>query len=398
VISSTKAYGKPANKNPVSLLMIFFGLIILGITIWLYINLDYQTIEKDLGYQDEALTNDYLAAEYFLRSMGNKSEEIELFKPNNRPLTKYDTLLITTHRQAFDVNRSKKLLDWVELGGHLIISAQISGGAKIKFRDHVLDKLGLFIEQKDLKENSIQGEEPVNVDIDDADFWQVDFNDFNVIQKTDQFNAKINWQIEDEGRVHGVQITLGEGKLTILSDLNIFNNDFIEDYDHAVFLYLLANDPLLSKQSGVFYYSLYEKNISLLGWLWRNAPLLLISLLCLVGFILWMLVPRFGPVINIKQPVRRNFSEHLFAAGHYHWNFKYYNRLLNDVRKQLSYRVQLKYPEWSRANQQDQVMHFSDLSHLEPLLIKQALFDSDIKKESDFINKIKILEKLRKSL
>jgi len=110
--------------------------------LWLYINLDYQTIEKDLGYQDEALTNDYLAAEYFLRSMGNKSEEIELFKPNNRPLTKYDTLLITTHRQAFDVNRSKKLLDWVELGGHLIISAQISGGAKIKFRDHVLDKLG----------------------------------------------------------------------------------------------------------------------------------------------------------------------------------------------------------------------------------------------------------------
>jgi len=381
---------------------ITFGVLVLlitGLAAWLYSVLEYRMVKEDKGYQGEAVTNPYLAAEFFLRRMGQKAEEIKLFTDNKTQLSAYDTLLIPSVRLAFDSRRSDELLQWVDQGGHLIITAQVDAESKISSRDHILEKLGLFIERQALNEDSLQLEAPVNIAIvDEDDFWQADFDDYLVISTTSEFNSEIIWSIDDEDRTHALQIKRGNGRLTLLSDMRLFRNSYIDAYDHAAFLFSLANDQLLSGDAGVFYYSLFDDQMSLWQWLWENASTFMLSLLLLVIIILWMLIPRFGPLINVHQPVRRQFLDHLAASGNYHWRQGHYYRLLTEVRKQLSHRVKLKYPEWSNLSKQDQVSHFAEISQLESLAIEKALFDTRIEQVNDFINKIKILEKLRKSL
>ncbi len=378
--------------------ILLISLLLVGLASWLYTQLDYDVVEKDTGYQGEALINDFLAAEYFLFGMGKKAEKIELFNPNRKQFQQYDSLLITNLRQAFDITRSKNILNWVDRGGHLIITAQVIGAIQNKFRDNILDELGILVYQIENQEKSKLSEKPVDVALNNIDVWQVDFNDNYTIETLDFFDSEIIWSIDNKDRIHGLQIKLGQGRLTILSDIDFLRNHNIQSYDHAAFLFSLSSIQSDRDSENVFYYSLHEKSISLFGWLWINAQSIFISLLLFIIFLLWMLIPRFGPIININQPVRREFLEHLSAAGHYHWHLKHSQRLLSDIRLQLSNQVQLKCPEWSAATRQNQIKYFSELSKLEPNVIESALFDSEIQQEKKFINTVIILEKLRKNL
>lgn len=386
-------------NNSNTLAYILLLLVIVGLSAFAYYKLEYRIEEVDQGFQGEALTNPYLAAEYFLRNMGQKSEKIKLFVDTQKQLENNDTLLVPSSRIAFDNRRSTQLLEWVEAGGHLIITGKPYLEDESNIRDHILDKLGLYIERRALKEGQDQDEQPVNLDIeDDDDFWQVDFDDYLVVSFAEKFDQDIIWTIVDNDRIHAVQLRLGDGRLTLMSDIRMFRNDYIESYDHAAFLYELTKDQLSSAEAGTFYYSLYEDYISLIKWLWDNAQPLIISILFIIIIVLWMLIPRFGPLINIHQPIRRRFLEHLSASGNYHWRQGHYARLLTEVRKQLSLQTKLKYPEWTNLSKQDQVNHFAELSQIEAPAIEKALFDSNIERINDFVNKIKILEKLRKSL
>ncbi|RDH84003.1 MAG: hypothetical protein DIZ80_07665 [endosymbiont of Galathealinum brachiosum] len=389
-----------SNKNTSdTLLYVVLTLLVIGIAGWLYTKLEYRIVEEDKGYQGEAKTNAYLAAEFFLLRMGQKAEKIKLFSSKQTRLNINDTLLIPSVRLAFDTRRSEEMLEWVERGGHLIITGQPDTENESSRRDHILEKLGLYLERQSLNEDSTQDDEPVDIAIsDEDDFWHIDFDDYLVVSSTSEFDSEIIWSIEDEDRVHAIQVKVGNGRLTLLSDMRIFRNEYIVEYDHAAFLFSLTNDQLFSGEAGIFYYSLYEDQMSLMQWLWENAKPLVLSLFALGVIVLWMLIPRFGPLINIHQPVRRQFLNHLTASGNYHWREGHYYQLISEVRKQLSLQVKLKYPEWSDLSKQSQVLHFTEISKLESASIEKALFDTEIETVNDFINKIKILEKLRKSL
>jgi len=358
------------------LMYVIISLASIAIVAWLYINIESYTSTEDRGYQGEAKINDFLAAEFFLRKMGQPVDKIKLFSEENRQLQYNDTLFIPSMRIAFD-----RRID------------------ESNTRDFILDEVGLFIERRVLDEDSTLPEQQVNISIEDEDgFWQANFYDYWVVSKAEKFNANILWEIEDEDRIHGIQIKIKKGRLTLLSDINVFRNDNIARYDHAEFLFSLTNDQLEYDDLGVFYYSLFEDQISIFQWLWKNAQPFMLSLIVLGVIMLWMSVPRFGPLINVNQPIRRQFLNHLKASGNYYWRQGYYSYLLKSVKKQLSHAVKIKYPEWSNLNKQEQVKHLSEISQLEITLIENALFDAEVNQANDFINKIKILEELRKSL
>jgi len=376
--------------------LVFIAIVIIGY--WLYTKLEYHMIEKDQGYQGEAQFNDYLAAEFYLLSMGQDAKKIKLFTDKQVQLNVNDTLFIPSVRLAFDARRSEKIINWVRSGGHLIITGRVETENNVSQRDHILESIGLYVKRQSLAEDSTQSETPVNVVTVSDDFLRVDFDDYLVISKTAQFDSDIVWSIEDEDRTHGLQIVLGDGRLTLLSDMRSFKNEYINGYDHAAFLFFLSGTQLDKSEPGNFYYSLFEDQISLLQWLWENAHLFMLSFIVFLIFMLWMLVPRFGPLINVQPPIRRQFLDHLSAAGNYHWRQGDYSRLIMDVRKQLSHCVKIKYPEWTGLSKQDQIIHLVDISQIDISRIEDALFDTDIQKVDDFIIKIKVLEKLRKSL
>jgi len=401
--------------NKIILLLLFF--LLAGLVSWAYSQLETRIKEVDEGFQGEALTNEYLAAEYFLRSMGQSAEKISLFVEVNKPLGVNDTLLVPSNRIAIDRGHSEELVEWVMEGGHLIITGAAIQSDTPGHRDYILDDLGISVRRVEFDEGENEDEtffdgQPVNVDILDEDnFWQVSFNRSKELSLANDFTTDLTagvvapeityetvWSIADNDRVYAVQLKLGQGHLTVLSDMSMFNNDSIDNYDHAAFLYSLTSVQAGFSEPSIFYYSLYEEQISLIQWLWNNAWTLVVSLLIAIISGLWMIVPRFGPMIHIDEPIRRRFLDHLAASGNYHWRQGNYFHLLNEVRKQLSNHALLKYPEWSSLSKNDQLHHFADLSQLEPAAIENALFDTNVEHVNDFVNKIKILEKLRKSL
>jgi len=393
-----KAKSKSSNIKSNYLLVLMAVLIVAAAGVWLYFNIESHIVETDEGYSGEARTNKFLSAEYFLRKMGLKVKKIELLQPDKFHLNNNDTLFITSTRKNFDRRRSKQLMEWVRNGGNLIVTAQASESGKVKFKDFLLADLGLAVEISVSEDGGEIKNTILDVDIDDENFWQVDFNDSYSIVITNEFNSDVIWRLEDEINVHGLKIKMGQGSLTLLSDVLYFTNDFIDQYDHAAFLFLLANHKNGGVQEGSFYYSLSEDNPMLLSWLWMKAPYFLISIMLLITLVLWMKIPRFGPVINVMPPVRRQFIEHLYAAGRYQWQSKFHHQLLMDVRQQLNQRVRIKFTEWEKMAKNKQIKYFSELTGLNSQVIEKALFDSNITKENDFVLNIRILEKLRKSL
>ncbi len=407
--------------NKTILLLMFF--LLAGLLFWAYSQIETSIKEVDKGYQGEAVTNNYLAAEYFLRRMGQSAEKISLFIEANKPLGVNDTLLVPSNRIAIDRGHSEELVEWVMGGGHLIITGAAQADTQGS-RDYILDDLGISVRRAEFDEDEDgegegegEGEDsfdglPVNIDtLDEDNFWQVNFDRYKELVLPGDFTTDLTagvvapeityetvWSIVDNDRVYAVQLKLGQGHLTVLTDMLMFQNYNIEQYDHAAFLYSLTNVQAGFSEPGIFYYSLYEEQISLIQWLWDNAWTLVVSLLVAIISGLWMIIPRFGPVIHITEPIRRRFLDHLAASGNYHWRQGNYSHLLNEVRKQLSNHALLKYPEWSSLSRNDQLHHFADLSQLESTAIENALFDTNVEHVNDFVNKIKILEKLRKSL
>lgn len=391
---------KPVSNNSAqsNFLAIFF-IITIAAGIYWYINLEFTYEEIDRGYQGEAITNPFLAADYFLRRMGQKTEKVKLFTEKRFQLEAEDTLFVPGKRIAYNQRRSDYLLDWVKQGGHLIITAKAFKEDDYQARDFILDAVGLQLAWQINEGDSLEEDDPVSLDIEDEeDFWQIDFVDYQVVTYMPEFDQEIIWSVSNGNKLHAVQIKLGDGRLTLLSDTKMFRNDYIDEYDHAAFLYALSNDQAQDSASGVFYYSLFEDQDSLLAWLWNHANPLMISILIMFVVFLWKIVPRFGPLINVHQPVSRRFLDHLEASGNYHWRQGHYSLLVREVRKQLSSQMKLKYPEWVHMSQKDQVTHLTDLSQLEPSVIEKALFEMQIERVDDFVTKIKILEKLRKSL
>ena len=215
-------------KQSNTLLYVVLTLLVIGVAGWLYSKLEYRIVEEDKGAQGEAKTNAYLAAEFFLLRMGQKAEKIKLFSSKQTNLNVNDTLLVPSVRLAFDTRRSGEMLAWVERGGHLIITGQPDTETETNRRDHILEKLGLYLERQALNEESTQDQEPVDIAIsNEDDFWHIDFDDYLVISSTAEFNSEIIWSIEDEDRVHAMQIRVGSGRLTLMSDIRMFRNEYI---------------------------------------------------------------------------------------------------------------------------------------------------------------------------
>jgi hypothetical protein len=123
-----------------------------------------------------------------------------------------------------------------------------------------------------------------------------------------------DWQAGSAGEGHHLlQYRIGEGRLTVLSDLGPFTNAAIGDQDHA---YLLARLAAGAPQA----WMLFRSDVPALPiLLWQRYPELVAALLLWLPLWLWWLTRRSGPRLGGEEPPRRNLLEHLEAAGRFAW-------------------------------------------------------------------------------
>ncbi|KGD60216.1 hypothetical protein T9A_02789 [Alcanivorax jadensis T9] len=129
-----------------------------------------------------------------------------------------------------------------------------------------------------------------------------------------------------------VQLSLGDGQVTVLTDLGLWDNQNLLYFDHAWLLaWLTGNQPVW------FVHSVAMP--PLLQWLWLRAPELGTALLLLVGLWLWSRIPRRGPIQPVAEDNNRDYLQHLHASGYFQWRTEQQDTLLTALRQQALARL-----------------------------------------------------------
>lgn len=134
----------------IALIITVLTAIVGGLGYWWYTKLVWEEKEIDLGYSKEALQNEFLAAEIFLRKHGIQATTVKNLslltnhRWRNLELGRDDTLVLINANKTLDEDRYDSLYEWVENGGTLITSTQNPFiGTHTKEEDLLLSDFGI---------------------------------------------------------------------------------------------------------------------------------------------------------------------------------------------------------------------------------------------------------------
>jgi hypothetical protein len=191
-----------------------------------------------------------------------------------------------------------------------------------------------------------------------------------------------------------VELEIGKGWLTVLSDLRFMNNRKIGDYDHAYFTLKLFNIP---KTTSLWLVE-YGDMPSLLRLIRRHAwaPLLMLALFVVVY--LAYAGPRLGPLKPASVPVRRSMMEHVAAAGRFLWRRRQDAILLQSAQQAVYDKITRFQPMWLKLPEDRLFERLAKLSGQAPEEVRFAFSAERAEKELEFTRAMKTIQKIGKAL
>jgi hypothetical protein len=420
-----------------------------GLAYWA-IDIKFKQVEINAGFNQEARRNPFLAAQLFMAELNPKlSPELEntnditdkrfetqqgLDKLKQLPKVE-DTLIITSARNTVTNMQSQALLQWVEQGGHLIIRASQEFNRQQKTSgDHILDAVDIRLhpfttsaedsndENKDSEQESNDLEDlattigeqlekmnadhlscdaaedvnlssfPTEPDLADA---QAHIKSPNILEY-DNLDDAAFWTSDGYGP-QLIQLNLGQGKLSVMTDMDLWHNRNIGCFDNAYVLQHLVNSHN-SGQSGKTWLLYHEKMPSFSSLLWKYHRALIVSSMLLLFIWVWSQTLRFGPLKIINSAIRRQFSEHIEATTRYRFKAKQGEEIIDLVRQQLFSQVSKRHNDFEKMSQQQQIELIARLSETEPDQVYFALYNDFNSKPEQVIKQVQDLQIIRKQL
>lgn len=461
-------------------------------------DLEWEELETDLGYTEEARRNPYLAAKMFLQQWGadvTTSSGLRIL--DNMPNVS-DTIVITSSRFSLSQRRSDQLSQWLNEGGHLVVMVSAVYDADTgDSGDKLLDGLGIYladpVEEEseysdegdnmspdayeeeafrenyyDLQEyqsefeqehhrpeaeayNTYDGEidpeqrpkfsvdsdaentditEEISIDNGDeivsrtlkeilselgettdycndlADLTQVSVADEEedlaahlwgnkVIYYTEE--NELAWAANNKG-TQLIQISVGEGRLTALTDTGIWNNRRVICHDHAYLLWVLVRD------GGKVWISFNESMPGVFDLLKKHAPWVLAWFIGLLVVWIWARTLQFGPLHASETNMRRDFMDHLSASARYLQRAEQGSGVLELLRTQILAHLKQRFPGFetlSLADQQGLIVETISADSektIDLISVKTALYAEPPQQESAFIEMVKTLQRLKQLL
>lgn len=192
-----------------------------------------------------------------------------------------------------------------------------------------------------------------------------------------------------EPPAHMLQYTLGAGKITVLTDHFIFDDGNIGDYDHAFFLWSLAD-------TSPHVWLVYDKDSdTLITLLWTSAPYLCLSVIALLAGWLVFRGGRFGPILSAENVHRRQLQEHIDASTSFIWRAEEQSMLIEEARQPVLNKCPVVGHQITPTPRLQRAMEQLGLSD-ERLL--WALTTPTVADEAEFIELIRLLQQLRTTL
>ena len=336
----------------------------------------------------EAIKNPFLAAERFLVQIGKDTQSLS----DRRLLIKLpehnDLIIINRFGGNLPHEREEMLIAWIKKGGNLIITADRLWDEKLlKTGNNLLDRYNIRpkrVKEQKCDESSIL-ELELELELGQKRSANVSFTINKFLVDADDIAEKTYFS---ENGNHIVQISIGQGKLIVLSDNEFLKNRNIEKNDHA---YFLAN--LAKNRSKIWL--VYSNNMpSLLSLLWSNAFYFMICFLILLFLCILRLNLKSGPLMPENNNSSRNLMEHLEASGNYLFKLNKGEGMLKKIQKSTEQSLTEKFLFTTRATPSEKSSLIAKRTGIKVETIHHALFNDIIEDEHDFINKSMVLQQL----
>ena len=351
----------------------------------------------DRGPSPEALGNPYLAAEHFLRQQGLAVERASGLERLSDLPPRGRSLLLLGERDNMTPRQVDQLLNWAKSGGHLLVVAEALWDEETaKSGDLLLDRLHI---QQTLSDESEQPaparkqKKPdltkLYVDNETAPAYFSFDTDFNLTDPKHlaQFSAN------SARSSHLMQLNLGQGRVTVVTDSDLWKTPGIGQHDNAWLLWYLNQGTDVSL--------LFNSDVDdLFTLLMRYFPQALVALAALIALALWQAGMRQGPIQAPAPKARRQLQEHLQASADFLLRRSGQGTLLHALQRDILRAARRRHPGFEHLNTADQWQVLEHLTRQPSHVISQALGPLAAKRLSsaDFSRQVACLQTLRNAL
>lgn len=209
-------------------------------------------------------------------------------------------------------------------------------------------------------------------------------------------NDKLDFWSSDGYGPQIMQINQNKGRLTVLTDVELWENTHIHCFDNAHFLQFVLNyqRPNAGKTWIVF----NEDMPGIHELLWQyHRPLIISSVILLLGWLL-MQSMRMGPIRSQTQAPRRAFLEHLEAAARYRWNSGAHQEIIDQLRHHISAKMAQRHPSFEQKSPDEQVTIVARISEQDNEQVHHALFGPISSTPQHNVQLVRVLQQIRKHL
>lgn len=402
---------------------------------YLYQNLRPYPEKIEHGPSPEVRANPYLAAERFLRGRGLRVDSAKGLEVLDNLPSQGHTLILLGGRENVTPAQNRALLDWARRGGHLIVTAERLWDKKDgKSGDLLLDPLGI---QQYLTEDLDKGasadkpeadgetappakvpppkgvEQPASPAADPAKAEEEEDADAypdltKLYLENEQAPAYIGFDTEyhlydsknlayawanSHDATHLLQLQLGDGLVTVLTDNWIWQTANLDAYDNAWLLWYLTQDSAVTL--------VYRADgDSLLNLLLRNYPQALVALALLLALLLWRAGQRQGPLQPVPSRARRQLVEHLRAGADFLLRQRGHVALVQGLQRDVLRRARQRQPGFERLPIAEQWQLLGRMTRLPVSAISQAMrpYPAPRMSAAEFTRQVAHLQSLRNAL
>ncbi|QBZ91570.1 DUF4350 domain-containing protein [Pseudomonas viciae] len=386
------------SRSPGLLAGVVLAALMCALGAYLYVKAVPYQETVDHGPSPEARANPYLAAEHFLRKQGINVEHVNNLGvlPNLEPHQR--SLLLLGERTNMTPREVDQLMNWTRAGGRLLFVAEAlwddSTGSS---GDLLLDRVRLRqLLSEDLKEppaELIKDRYPkltkLYLEDEEAPAYIGFDTDFHL---EDPHNLAQAWA-NSELATHMMQLTLGLGSITVITDAELWKNEHIDQYDNAWLLWYLSADTDVTLLFNT-------DHDNLLTLLLRYFPQALVALLALIALWLWRSAVRHGPLQQPAPKARRQLEEHLQASAGFHLRHNGQQQLLQTLQQDVLRRARHLHPGFEQLVVAEQWQVLARLTRQPTRAISQALSPRPKQRMSraEFCRQVAHLQTLRNAL
>ncbi|MBB4812033.1 MULTISPECIES: DUF4350 domain-containing protein [Pseudomonas] len=351
----------------------------------------------DRGPSPEAQANPYLAAEHFLRKQGLPVDHaFGLDRLADLP-SEHHSLLLLTERSNMSPRQVEQLLDWTRSGGHLLVVAEALWDEETgKSGDLLLDRLQIRQVLSDEPEEPAPARKKKTPDLTrlyiDNETAPAYFGFDTAFNLTDpkhlaQFSAN------SAQSSHLMQLDLGQGRVTVITDSDLWKTANIGKHDNAWLLWYLTQGTAVTLLANGDVDDLFSL-------LLRYFPQALVALTALIALALWHAGMRQGPIQAPAPKARRQLQEHLKASADFLLRRNGQRTLVQALQRDILRAARHRHPSFEHLDDAQQWQVLEHLTHQPSHVISQALGPLPEKRLSsaDFSRQVACLQTLRNAL